>query len=80
MGVGCDSLALVSIVPDCAAITQNVMTTRGRRVKIICAWSPPPRSGYTGAANLFWKRCPCLCAGVCPYVWMLKQVLQRATQ
>lgn len=29
MGVGCDSLALVSIVPDCAAITQNVMTAKG---------------------------------------------------
>lgn len=68
MGVGCDSLALVSIVPDCAAITQNVMTTRGAEGEDhLCLVSSPSewvhRSGqsFLEALPVFVRGCMPVC-------------------
>lgn len=61
MGVECHSIALVSIVPDCAAITQHVMTATGETEDHLSLFPPWSHRGYAREADLFWKRWPCLC-------------------
>lgn len=87
MWVGCHSLALVSIVPDCAAITQDGMGCHdggGRRVEIICAWSPvgtQDRPIFSGSAAMFVPAC--VRTHVCIVLYSMLEphyLPQRATQ
>ena len=86
MGVGCDSLALVSIVPDCAAITQDVVDGGGRSVKIIRAWYARPPGLVTQQGTIFLEALPVFVRGrmpVCVRAVLLKQaasVCQSASQ
>lgn len=66
--MGCDSLALVSIVPDCAAITQNVMMAKGAEGEDhLCLVSSPSgwvhRSGqsFLEALPVFVRGCMPVC-------------------
>lgn len=71
--MGCDSLALVSIVPDCAAITQNFMTARGAEGEDHLCLVSSPRGWVHRSSQSFLEALSvfvCGCMPACTHVWM----------